>query len=125
MPGYAALVQPPNSPLLAAGASAAAIRAATDANNLLKMDWAVVQGFRCRIGDNIRDALDLEFYSALKHRTYEYINVLPRQYIEHLELRHCPLDNMAIKELKDKYYRGWERSSNEQLLLYTTRLDQE
>ena len=66
----------------------------------------MVQGFRRGIGDNIRDALDLEFYSALERRTYKYINVLPSKYIEHLELRHCPLDNVATQEPTDHYYRG-------------------
>ena len=110
---YVASIQPPNSSVVAAGASTATIRAATDANNILKTNWAVVQGFRRGIGDSIRDALDLEFYSVLEHRTYEYINVLPHKYIEHLELRHCPLDDAAIQELKNNYYRGWEQSNNE------------
>ena len=64
-----------------------AIRAATDASNLLKRDRVVVQIFCCANGDNIHDVLFLDFYSALEHRTYEYMYVLPYQYIEHLKLR--------------------------------------
>ena len=35
-----------------------------------KRDWAVLQGFRKLVGENIRDALDLEYYSALKNQIY-------------------------------------------------------
>ena len=123
LPGYVAPVQPANSATIAGNASAAAIRQATDANNLLKRDWAVTCGFRRGVGDNMRDALDLEFYSALEHDTYEYLNVTPRDYIDHLETNHCPLDVTAINELKAHYYRGNE--SNERLSKFATRLDQE
>ena len=37
----------------------------------------MLQGFRRGVSDNIRDALDLEFYSALEHADYGYIDVLP------------------------------------------------
>ena len=92
LPPFLQPVQPPNSPVMPANPTAAQIRAATDSNNLEKRDWAVVQGFCRGVGDNIRDALDLEFYAALEHNTYEYLNVLPRQYIVHLETHFCPLD---------------------------------
>ena len=73
------------------------------------------------MGENIRirDALGLKYYSALKlkHRTYGYLNVLPRQYITYLKQNHCSLDAQAIKELKLKahYTRPWDRSNNERL----------
>ena len=71
----------------------------------------------------MRDVLDLEFYSALEHDTYEYLNVDPRDYIDHLETNHCPLDVTAINRLKAHYYRGNE--SNERVSKFATRLDQE
>ena len=123
LPAYVTPVQPANSPAIAGNASAVALRHATDANNLLKRDWAVTCGFRRGVGANMRDALDLEFYSALEHDTYEYLNVDPRDYIDHLETNHCPLDVTAINELKAHYYRGNE--SNERLSKFATRLDQE
>ena len=51
------------------------------------------------------------------------MNVLPRQYIVHLETNFCPLDAQAIADLKSNYNRGMEQ--NEQLLKFGTRLDQE
>ena len=69
LPPFAQPAQPPNSPVVPAAATAAQIRVATDLNNLLKRDWAVVQGFCRGVGENIRDALDLEFYAALEHNT--------------------------------------------------------
>ena len=61
----------------------------------------------------------------MEHDTYEYLNVLPRQYITHLELNYCPLDVQAVKELKEHYYRGWEQSANKKLEKFATRLDHE
>ena len=123
LPPFLQPAQPPNSPVVPANATAAQIRFATDLNNLLKRDWAVVQGFCRGVGENIRDALDLEFHAALEHNTYEFLNVLPRQYIVHLETNFCPLDAQAIADLKSNYNRGMEQ--NEQLLKFGTRLDQE
>ena len=53
------------------------------------------------MGENIRDALNLEYYSALKHV----------QCMTYLEQNHCPLDAQAIKELKAHYTRPWDRSN--------------
>ena len=71
----------------------------------------------------MRDALDLEFYAGLEYRTYEYINVLPRQYIVHLETNFCPLDTQTISNLKAHYNRGAE--PNKQLPKFDNGLDQE
>ena len=123
LPAYVAPVQPANSPVMPAAPTAAQIRQLTDDNNLLKRDWAVVCGFRRGVGANMRDALDLEFYSALEHATYGYLNVTPREYIVNLETNHCPLDVTAIEELKDHYYRG--KQPDERLSKFATRLDVE
>lgn len=109
-PTFLQPAQPPNSPVLPANPTTAQIRAATDLNNLEKRDWAVVQGFCRGVGENIRNALDLEFCAALEHNTYEYLNVLPCQYIVHLETNFCPLDAQAIADLKSHYNRGIEQS---------------
>lgn len=122
LPGYVAPVQPPNTPVLPPNASAARIRQLTDENNLQKRDWAILQGFRRGVSHNFRDALDLEFYSALEHADYEYINVLPREYIVHLETDHCPMDVTAIEDIKANYYRG---KGDERLSKFATRLDEE
>ena len=123
LPAYVAPVQPANSPVLPAGPTAAQIRQLTDDNNLLKRDWAMLQGFRRGVSANIRDALDLEFYSALEHADYGYIDVLPREYIVHLETDHCPMDVAAIKDIKAQYYRG--KGTDERLSKFATRLDEE
>ena len=81
MPAYVAPAQPANTPAYPNNnPSASQIKTAADANNLEKRDWAVVCGFRRGVGKNIRDALDLEFYSALENDDYGYLNVPPRQY---------------------------------------------
>ena len=61
--------------------------------------------------------------SSIKH--IFYVNVLPRQYIEHLEREHCQLDEPAVQELTDHYNRPWDRAGGELLPSYGTRLDEE
>ena len=100
MPAHVAPAQPANMPNFPNNASGAVINATTDANNPEKRDWAVICGFRRGVGKNIRDALDLEFYSALENKDYGYLNVLPRQYFVHLEQEYCPLDVIVIDDIK-------------------------
>ena len=100
LPAYVESTQPPNTPNLPGNPTAAQMRSAINSNNVLKRDWAVVCGFRRGVGDNIRDALDLEFYSALEHETYGYLRVLPRESATNLEDNHCPLNITAVNELK-------------------------
>ena len=99
------------------------IRQLTDDNNLLKRDWAVLQGFRRGVSENFCGALDLEFHSALEHADYGYINVLPREYIDHLEADHCPMDVSVIDDMKENYYRG--KGMDERLSKFATRPDEE
>ena len=54
-------------------------------NNPLKQDWAVVTGWKKAIGENIRDAIDSAFYKQLKAKTYNYIKLWLRGYINHLD----------------------------------------
>ena len=101
MPAHVAPAQPANTLNFPNNASGAIIKAATDANNLEKCDWAVICGFRRGVDENIQDALDLEFYSALENKDYSYLNVLlPRQYFVHLEQEYGPLDVIAIDDIK-------------------------
>ena len=72
--------------------------------------------------DNLRDALDEQFYSQLRHRLTAYRNITPYQILEHLNTRWCPLDVKAKKELKTAYYTKWEHTI-EHLTAFGKRLD--
>ena len=74
---------------------------------ILKRDWDVVRGFRRGVSLNIRNALDLEFFELLQHARYNYLKVLPREYITNLKTNHCPIDVNTIVELKAHYNKGW------------------
>ena len=92
--------------------TAAQIHTLTDKNNILNRDWAVVRGLRRGVSKNTRDALDLEFFELLQYRRYNYLKVLPQEYINNLKTNHCPLDVNKIAELKAHYNRGWESDEN-------------
>ena len=72
--------------------------------------------------DNLRDALDEQYYSQLRHRLTAYRNITPYQILEHLNTRWCPLDVKAKKELKTAYYTKWEHTV-EHLMAFGKQLD--
>jgi hypothetical protein len=61
-------------------------------------------GFLKGIVDNLRDALDKQYYSQLKNRLTAYRNISLFQILDHLDSRWCPLYVNAKKALKDTYY---------------------
>ena len=83
------------------------------------------------MSENIRDALDLEYYEDLEHVDHGYKNVKPTDYINHLETEHCRCDEQAVKDCREHFFRGWQRSSRssgtktENLIKFAKRLDKE
>ena len=88
---------------------------------LIRTSWFIRKGFLRGIVDNLRDALDEQYYSQLKHRLTAYCNVMPLQILYHLNDRWCPLDVQAKKELKKNYYSKWD--ADEHLTAFGKRLD--
>ena len=67
---------------------------------LICTSWFIHKGFLRGVINNLRDALDEQYYSQLKHRLTAYCNVMPFQILNHLNDQRCPLDVQAKKELK-------------------------
>jgi hypothetical protein len=76
--------------------------------DLIQTLWFIQKGFLRGIINNLRDALNEQYYSQLKHQLMAYQNVTPFQILEHLNDRWCPLDIKAKKALKDAYYTKWD-----------------
>jgi hypothetical protein len=76
--------------------------------DLFRQSWFILKGCLRGIVDNLRDALDEQFYSQLKHRLTAYCNITPFQILNHLDDRWCPLDVQAKKELRRTYYTKWD-----------------
>jgi hypothetical protein len=70
---------------------------------LVWTSWFIQKGFLRGVVDNLRDALNKQFYSQLRHRLTVYRNITPYQILEHLNTCWCPLDVKAKKELKPAY----------------------
>ena len=82
----------------------------------------IKRGFRRGVSENIRDALDLEFFEYLHHERYNYLKVLPLEYITNSDTNHYLLDMNEIVELEAHYKRGWE--SDENLIRFPKRLNE-
>ena len=87
----------------------------------LRTCWYIWKGFLKSVTANLRDAIDEQFYSQLKHRHTAYRNTTPFQLLEHLNSTWCPLDVQAKKKLKDAYFAQWDR--HEHLTAFGKRLD--
>ncbi len=85
--------------------------------------WYIQKGFLKGIAANLRDALDEQFYSQLKHRHSAYRNTTPFQILDHLDTVWCPLDVQAKKKLKGAYFAKWD--GHEHLTAFGKRLDDE
>jgi hypothetical protein len=90
---------------------------------ILKRDYAVVQGFRRGIGENIRDCLETRYYEQLYENVFKYKRILPRAYLAHLEAKWVILDELQIEDMVKKYKRGW--SQDEHFTTFAHRLDRE
>ena len=120
--------RPDMAPTIPNGTNQQTVRQLVDENNLKKRDWAVISGFCRGASEQIRNALDSEYYEDLEHVRFGYDDVKPREYIEHLEDEHCPLDEAAKLDAREHYFRGWERGRTprpETLAKYAKRLDEE
>jgi hypothetical protein len=87
----------------------------------VRTSWLIRKGFLRGVADNLRDALDKQYYSQLKHWLTAYRNVTPFQILNHLNDRWCPLDMQAKKELQKNYYSKWD--ADEHLTAFGKRLD--
>ena len=67
---------------------------------LVRTSWFIGKGFLRGIVDNLRDTLNEQYYSQLRHRLTAYRNITPYQILDHLNDRWCPLDVQAKKTLK-------------------------
>jgi len=88
---------------------------------LIRTFWFIRKGFLRGVVNNLRDALDEQYYSQLKHWLTAYRNVMLFQILNHLNDQWCPLDVQAKKELKKNYYSKWD--ADEHLTAFGKRLD--
>jgi hypothetical protein len=89
--------------------------------DLVRTAWFIRKGFLQGVVDNLRDGLDEQYYSQLKHCLKVYHSITPHQILEHLNNRWCPLDVQAKKVLKKEYYTKWD--ADEHLTAFGKRLN--
>ncbi len=90
---------------------------------LVRTSWFIRKGFLQGILDNLRNALNKQYYSQLRYRLTAYHIVTPFQILEHLNDCWCPLDIKAKKALKDAYYMKWD--GDKHLTVFGKRLDKD
>lgn len=86
--------------------------------------WFIRKGFLRGVTMNMRDALDEQYYSQLRHINTAYRNTTPIKILEHLDTRWCPLDVRARKLLKAEFHADWD-STVMHLTAFGMKLDKE
>ena len=86
--------------------------------------WYIRKGFLRGVTMNMRDGLDEQYYSQLKHVNTTYHNTTPIQVLEHLDTCWRPLDVQARKMLKKEFYTNWD-TSDTYLTAFSMRLVKE
>ena len=89
-----------------------------------RTSWFIRKGFLRGVTMNMRDALDEQYYSQLKHINTAYRNTTPIQILEHLDSRWCPLDVRARKLLKAEFHADWD-STVTHITAFGMKLDKE
>jgi hypothetical protein len=121
---YVVPIRPADAPPAnVAGGTAAVIRTWESTNDLERQNYATFNQFKSAICENIRDALDLQYYEQIKEVTFGFKRRTFRSYIEHLEAHWCILNYKIVKSLKQNWKRDWE--AEEHITGYSRRLDQE
>ena len=92
-------------------------------NENWKRDYAVYSGFCKGVRENMMKALDARYYEQLSHQRYKYRDVLPQDFIEHLETKWVFLDKIHVQQLKDEYYKKW--SADEHISAFARRLNED
>jgi hypothetical protein len=88
----------------------------------VRTSWFIRKGFLRGVVNNLRDALEEQYYSQICHQFTAYRNITPYQILEHLNNRWCPLNVKVKKELKKAYYTKWDHAV-EHLTVFGKRLD--
>lgn len=111
----------------------AGITAATTAYNASKRSaehedrryaFATLVGIRKGCTENIRDAMDAQYYQQLKKKTIGYKKVTIKEYIAHLDDQWCKLDTVTMVEMKNGFFKTWDQSQ-QHLTEYSRSLEEE
>ena len=71
---------------------------------LVLTSWFIQKGFLRGVVDNLRDALDEQYYFQLRHRLTAYHSINPYQILNHLNNCWCSLNVKAKMDLKTAHY---------------------
>jgi len=76
------------------------------------------------MAENLRDAMDEQYYSKLKHSIVGYKNVTTIQILDHLEKVWVTMNTKEKKKIKADYYKPWDVAGGVALSAFTKALDE-
>ena len=75
------------------------------------------------MAENLRDAMDKQYYSKLKHSIVGYKNVTTIQILDHLDKVWVTMNTKEKKKIKAEYYKPWDVARGVALSAFTKALD--
>jgi hypothetical protein len=85
-------------------------------------DYWTYMGTMRGLAVNIREALQEQYYSKLKHSLTAYNAVKPRELLEHVGEVWAPMDTKSKRELRKDYYQPWNVGDGVLLSAFTQAL---
>ena len=89
-----------------------------------KHDFFTWKGAARGLAENLRDAMEEQYYSELKHSIIGYRNVTTLAQLEHLDDKWTPMNPKEKKLIKKDYFKPWDVPAGVALGTFTKRLDE-
>ena len=90
----------------------------------MKHDFFTWTGASRGMAENLRDAMEEQYYSELKHSIVGYKNVKTLQILEHLDTHWVTMNTREKKKIKADYYKPWDVAGGVALSAFTKALDE-
>ena len=88
-----------------------------------KHDFFTWKGAARGLAENLRDAMEIQYYSELEHTIVGYKNVKVLQHLEHLSEKWTTMNSKEKRKIKEDYYKAWDVAGGVALSAFTKALD--
>ena len=84
-----------------------------------KHDFFTWKGAARGLAENLRDAMEIQYYSELEHTIVGYKNVKVLQHLEHLSEKWTTMNSKEKRKIKEDYYKAWDVAGGVALSAFT------
>jgi hypothetical protein len=94
-----------------------------DEHEQKKHDFVTWKGASRGLAENLRNAMEVQYYSKLEHSIIRYKNVRVQQILEHLSEKWTTMNSKEKRKIEEDYYKVWDVSGGVALSAFTKALN--